>query len=265
VKPTRHDCAFAAILALLGCGDDPSGLTSSAGDPVVGAPCGSVNETRRCTCESGAKGAQSCADDGWTECVCDEQAKPGGGGPGSAKPGASSAGTPAGNLRSDIEFEWERTQKTSGSCEPGYYEGDFEGLYASGLTVVGAPIPVFALGTPGKPGLSFTLERKSGGGEKLEITNGKMDGVADGAFPFKGTLTGSLDCETLVFDSILDGYYSLGVDGIGMFKFVGPLLGKYDKDTHSIVMATWKVKEFDPPPIVDWAGGEGTWEASWKP
>lgn len=259
------------LLAVLGCGEnDGGGSSSSNGDDGAGGDddgSGSdkdcvVNSTQKCKCAELA-GAQTCKAGGWDECVCLDD-KNGGTVVGSSKTPQTGSSTPAGNLRADIKFDWERTEPVEGSCEPGYYEGDFQGLYASGLTVVNVPIPVFALGQPGRPGLSFTLE-KSGNGETLEVKNGKMDGVADGAFPFIGTLTGTLNCETLMFDLILDGYYSLGVDGVGMFKFKGPLLGGYDKVGRKVVDATWNVKEYDPPPSLDGAGGTGIWTAQWVP
>jgi hypothetical protein len=257
------------LLAVLACGENDGGGSSSSADDGAGGDDGSgsdkdcdVNSTRKCKCAELA-GAQTCKAGGWDECVCLDD-KNGGTVVGSSKTPQMGSSTPAGNLRADIRFDWERTEPVEGSCEPGYYEGDFQGLYASGLTVVNAPIPVFALGQPGRPGLSFTLE-KSGNGEMLEVKNGKMDGVADGAFPFIGTLTGTLNCETLMFDLILDGYYSLGLDGIGKFKFKGPLLGGYDKVGRKVVDATWNVKEYDPRPTLDGAGGTGVWSAQWVP
>jgi hypothetical protein len=256
------------LLACLACGDDAA--LSSSDDPssgadggtiASGAKCATRYETKACSCDA-LKGAQYCTATGWSDCECQ---LPSGGTVTSngSTPSQDGASTPAGNLRTDIHFDWERTPRTEGSCEPGYYEGTFQGLYASNITFVGAPIPVFALGTPGHPGLSFTLTKKAGGGEKLVIENGKMDGTADGAFPFIGTLTGTLDCDTLEFNAILDGHYSLGVDGVGIFKFKGPLIGKYDKATRSVVMATWDVDEYDPPPLNPDDGGYGDWNATW--
>lgn len=259
---TRMSAVWVALLGVAACGAEgmaESAASAKPGETVMpGAACGLLNETRGCSCDEHEKGAQDCNEEGWSECICESS----GAGDPEKKPSRGES-APAGNLRSDIEFEWERTKASQGSCEPGYYEGTFKGLYASSITVVGAHIPVFALGTPGKPGLSFTLKRKPGAGETLEIENGVMDGVADGAFPFKGTLTGTLDCDTLQFDAILDGYYSLGVDGVGMFKFKGPLKAGYDKATRSVTMGTWDVKEYDPTHPFPWVGGFGDWEAKW--
>lgn len=228
---------------------------------VAVAPCPQLNLTAPCTCGS-AHGRRTCETSGWTSCQCaaDPTTLPDG--------SVGSTQVPAGNLRSDITFDWERTGTNIGaSCEPGHYEGDFQGLYASQLTFVCAPIPVFALGTPLQPGLSFTLEQ-SASGEYLEIRDGVMVGTADGLFPFRGTITGTLNCQTLKFEATLEGYYSLGVDGIGMFRFVGPLLADYDPVTHSMINATWDVAEYDfatGTPRPDICGGAGVWTAEWVP
>lgn len=235
--------------------------TASDDDDVQAGECAQRNETRRCACDDDLFGAQTCDGSEWGDCACltdqgivTKPAIPGGGGGGDV---------PSGNLRTDIVFEWERTKAQAGSCEPGDYTGDFMGLYSSQLTFINFPIPVFALGQLDRPGLAFTLEKK-GNGEKLEIANGVMQGTADGFFPFNGTLTGSLDCKSGQFNAELSGFYSLGVEGVGMFKFKGPLTGSYDKLTHSIQAGTWKVSEYDPAPVLPGAGGEGNWHATWK-
>lgn len=248
------------LLLLASCGAPAAGdeaLDESDDDAV--SSC-AVHETKACECDD-LPGRQLCGVAGWGGCECQTEdgvvvTKP--------VPGAASGSSvPAGNLRTDIVFEWDRTKAQAGSCEPGDYTGDFMGLYASQLTFINFPIPVFALGQLDRPGLAFTLEKK-GNGELLEIANGKMEGTADGFFPFRGTLTGSLDCQTGEFKSELSGFYSLGVEGVGMFKFKGPLTGKYDKVKHAIEMGTWRVDEYDPPPTLPNAGGQGNWHATWK-
>jgi hypothetical protein len=247
------------VLLLAGCGGEPPvDEELDEADDEASVAC-TFNETQACECDE-LPGRQVCNSAGWGDCEClsDDgivtQPVPG---------TVSSGSVPAGNLRSDIEFEYERTKAQAGSCEPGDYTGDFMGLYASQLTFINFPIPVFALGQLDRPGLAFTLEKK-GNGELLEIANGKMEGTADGFFPFRGTLTGSLDCQTGEFKSELSGFYSLGVEGVGMFKFKGPLTGKYDKVKHAIEMGTWRVDEYDPPPTLPNAGGQGNWHANWK-
>lgn len=262
--------SYAASLAccLWGCGDPDD--TSTALEPEQGATpgsvCGVVNETRACSCMNGSSGAQACSAQGWTFCACSGAPSPSGmtSSPSPlGNPGDPSV-TPPGNLRADIVFDWQRSEASSGSCEPGNYDGTFVGLYSSGLTFVNAPIPVFALGTGLTPGLNFTLEQTADG-ETLRIANGKMTGTADGLFPFNGSITGTLNCSTNRFEAVLDGYYSLGVDGVGKFHFKGPLLAVYDPATHTMTSGTWEVVEYDPKPVLPGAGGGGTWSAGWKP
>lgn len=256
-------------LVLLGaaCAEDAD-ATSVFGPPVQaeqpGTACDQIHETRACACD-GASGAQACTAQGWSFCTCVPRVSAGAPAPvGVASDDAGVAATPLGNLRADIVFDWPRTEPPPGSCEPGEYDGTFVGLYASALTWVNAPIPVFALGTGLTPGLHFTLEQ-SADRETLTIANGKMSGTADGLFPFNGSITGTLNCKTNRFEAELDGYYSLGLDGIGKYHFKGPLLARYDPITHTMQEGTWKVIEYDPPPTLPGAGGEGTWEAGWLP
>jgi hypothetical protein len=260
---------WVVCLTLLACGEEDDGAVSSDDDQEVrdggkasGGKCGAINSTQRCKCDD-LNGSQNCTSSGWDDCVCVD-VKNGGTVIGDTKIPQQGSGTPSGNSRTDLHFTWQETDPVEGSCEPGYYEGDFTGFYASQLTFINFPIPVFSLGQPGRPGLSFTLE-KTGNGETLEIKNGKMDGTADGLFPFTGTLTGTLDCDTLQFNAILDGFYSLGAEGVGMFRFKGPLTGAYDKVARKINMGTWKVDEYDPPPLMANAGGQGDWNAGWLP
>lgn len=266
-RPLRPSILLAlALLASLSACDEGGGGPLPGNDPVQGTTCAPLNTTTACQCGSDP-GSRSCLASGWSPCQCASA-------PDTLIDGGTEAGpdtgfdgpvpTPPGNLRSDIVFDWERTQPSDASCEPGFYEGTFWGLYASSLTFVGAPIPVAALGTPLRPGLAFTLEQ-SADGELLEISDGWVEGTADGLFPFAGTLTGTLDCETLKFEAELDGYYSLGLDGIGMFRFVGPVTADYDMQTHSMVNGTWDLKEYDPPSALDNAGGWGEWDATWSP
>src|SRR4051794_35575919 len=114
------------LVSCVACGDE--GGTSTSGSSASGADGGAIKsgqkcdtryETRACSCDA-LKGAQSCTATGWSDCEC--QLPNGGTVRGSSStPSQDGLSTPAGNLRSDIHFDWERTPMTEGSCEPGYY------------------------------------------------------------------------------------------------------------------------------------------------
>ena len=178
---------------------------------------------------------------------------------GGAVPGgvASASVGPEAN-RSATRFDWQRTQPSMGSCEAGHYEGTFSGIYGPSIIVVSdlKVIPVFPIDLPGSPGLQFDLAR-TGQGEVFTVQNGKMNGNALGAFPFTADIQGSLDCEKMTFDAkLINGSYFIGPLE---YRFEGPFLGAYDKQSHSFVNGTWKVTEPDYPT----AGGEGDWSARW--
>jgi len=135
-------------------------------------------------------------------------------------------------------------------CKPGRYKGTFTGTYASSAAIIPLPIPVSG-------DIDLTLVQ-SAKGEVLEITDGKLSGLANAIFPFAADLIGKLDCKTSKLDpstSLKNGYYVvLGIN----FTFEGSFLGDYDKMNAAFVNGTWDVKE--PNPIY---GGTGTWSASW--
>ena len=153
-------------------------------------------------------------------------------------------------------------------CKAGRYEGNFSGFYSSGFAG-GIPIPVVALDLSGKPGLSFTLLKTDSGGQEFAtytISNGFVDGVADGAFPFKGALTGTLDCKTKRFVGELDGMYSILLPlGLNEGAFKGPVTGQYNPATHSFTLGEWHVKESEEVvlDIFSDAGGDGDWDATY--
>ena len=186
-----------------------------------------------------------------------------GGDPGTGGIGATGAGglsifggADAGPYPYDkaVTFDWPESTSV-GTCKAGHYAGQFSGLYASGLTFVGVPIPVAG-------NLSLTLAQ-SADGEFFTITGGKICGTADGLFPFKAEVTGTLDCATgkLVGGRLTNGAYYLGLPGIPGGTFEGPFPATYDKLTNAFT-GTWKVyepKEATPEPIY---GGSGDWNAS---
>lgn len=152
------------------------------------------------------------------------------------------------------------------ACRAGRYEGDFEGLYSSGYTFIGVPIPVFALDAAG-PGLGFTLNAQQGSGEipSYTISDGYVRGTADGIFPFEGALSGTLDCVTKTFSGTLTGGYCVGPClGINEAKFSGPVHGTYDGISFSFTAGTWElVEEGSDQAIAFEFGGSGAWNAHW--
>ncbi len=143
-----------------------------------------------------------------------------------------------------------------GACESGRYTGSFSGLYSSGLTFVGTPIP--AAGN-----LELTLA-PSADGEFFTITGGTLCGLLNGDFPFSADISGTLDCTKLelVNGELSNGSYWLGiVIGPPAGTFNGPFVATYDKVKHSFT-GTWKVYEpgmANPEPIY---GGNGPWSAN---
>lgn len=246
-----------------GCGSESGGRGARGTEEgqQAGSECAPANATGPCTCANSNPGRQICNGTGWGACVCSEVA--GGGSGGSGGTGGGSGGTGGTHLTADpgandspVRFDWLRTEPANGSCEAGHYEGSFEGLYMAPLAF-NAPIPV--ANVPGLPGgLVFDLE-KEGSGEVFKVSNGKLSGMANGAFPFEADIVGSLDCTTKKFDAmLLNGSY---VVGIFTYMFEGPITADYDKVTHTLVNGVWNVTE----PMNAGSGGSGTWTVSWMP
>jgi hypothetical protein len=247
------------FLAAVGCSDDTMMNTRGASGGVpAGTSCGAQNLTQACTCPSGWAGSQTCALGAWSTCTCRAPAANGGAGTGPGGAANGSVGTLNGN-RSSARFDWQRTEPSMGSCEAGHYEGTFGGIYGPSIIVVAdlKVIPVFPIDLPGSPGLAFDLMRE-GQGEVFTVSNGKMNGNALGAFPFTADIQGRLDCDQLKFDAkLVNGSYFIGPLE---YKFEGPLIANYDKQSHSFIAGTWQVTE----PAWPGAGGGGDWSASWK-
>ncbi|MET0384613.1 MAG: hypothetical protein ABW321_01580 [Polyangiales bacterium] len=249
---------YLLMLAAAGCGADTTldarGATPSGA--AAGSTCPQPNLTQACRCDNGWAGSQTCSLSAWSSCSCRAPA-PGsaGSGPGAAAPGV--VGTVSNN--SPTRFDWQRTEPSLGSCEAGHYEGTFGGIYGPSIIVVSdlKVIPVFPIDLPGSPGLAFDLMRE-GQGEVFTVSNGKMNGNALGAFPFTADIVGKLDCDLLKFDAqLVNGSYFIGPLE---YRFEGPLIANYDKQSHSFIGGTWEVMEPDWPG----AGGGGDWSASWK-
>jgi hypothetical protein len=149
------------------------------------------------------------------------------------------------------------------SCEAGRYTGAFTGFYASGLTVVGVPIPVAG-------DVNLTLDQ-SANGEFYTISNGRITGTADGILAqYSCDLSGTLDCTAKKLENgIIDCNYCVGVfagdSGICLGiegHFIGPLTADYDAANQSFENGTWKGKEGADAGVF---GGSGNWTAAYGP
>jgi hypothetical protein len=166
---------------------------------------------------------------------------------GSASSGSGAGGGPA-DAGPDVKFDWPETPPGA-KCLAGKYAGMFNGVYMSSLTFFPAPIPVAG-------NVNITLGQTMNG-EFFNITDGKLDGVADGAFPFAGTIVGGLDCKTLQFTGqIKMGSYA--VPGWMVVGFEGDMPSGYDKVAHTFTNGKWTVHEANQT-----FGGSGTWTATW--
>jgi hypothetical protein len=172
----------------------------------------------------------------------------GSGGSGTADAGGG-AGGPLDGGKPDVVFDWPETVPGL-KCKAGRYQGTFTGTYASSATIIPLPVPVSG-------DINLTLVQ-SANGEVLEITNGKLSGVADLVFPFSADLVGKLNCKTSKLDpstALKNGtYVVLGFN----FFFEGSFLGDYNKTIPAFQNGLWDVKE--PNPIY---GGTGMWTANW--
>jgi hypothetical protein len=247
-------CAASGLFAAACASDEPAvsrgnGNLSgdgdgTAGDGDKGGSCTAETE-EDCSCPDGQPdGRRYCFEGHWLECSC-------------------------------LDDSEDAPLDLTGDCRPGRYEGDFWGYYNSSFTVVGVPIPVFALSATAAPGLAFTLnavgevvEPGAEFGGTLEISDGYVKGTADGLFPFEGKLTGKLDCKTKKFEATLKGGYCLiGCVGVGVNQadFEGPVVGYYNSDAHAFAKSTWKLVEKTPlMGVLIGFGGEGEWSATWK-
>jgi hypothetical protein len=184
----------------------------------------------------------------------------------------------AGNARTDITFDWTRTEPDDLACEAGHYEGSFAGLYYSRLNWP-IPFPVTGVDLPGMPGLQFDMLPAEPGETTLQV-DGKFDGLADGVFPFRGDFVGELDCKTGKFTGMmLNAEYAIGprdlivVENPIRFAFEGPVSADYDKVTHTFVNGLWDAVEpqfggmpsqtLPRDPLRDGVGGSGVWSAGW--
>jgi hypothetical protein len=221
-------------------------------DDVAVGNCAPNNATAQCTCGT-EPGRQVCTAGLWSSCECAPiGAQPPGSG-GATGTGGATGNAPQtfpGNNRTDITFAWQSTAPapTDGTCPPGRYEGNIQGIYYSSIfPVFGVPIANFDL--PGQPsGFFFDLEPAQGG-ETLQRVTGEVNGLVDLVIPFKVKVIGELNCRSGVFTGKLtDGKYSILVEPLLEQTFDGVAQAKYDKHTHTFINGTWDVRETSAVP-----------------
>lgn len=280
------DARATALLVLLcaSCAsgaDDPGGMRDDArqqeGIVAQDAECLWEHETFPCTCAGGEAGRAVCQGGELSACEC-EPASSGTMLGQQATPEPEEVDALAGNARSDIVFEWTRTEPDGLTCEPGHYEGSFAGSYFSRINWP-IPFPVIGVDLPGFPGLQFDMAPAEPGEVTFKV-DGKFDGLADGLFPFRGDFVGELNCETGEFEGMMkNAEYSIGPDQLIIlenpirFQFEGPVWATYDKLTHSFVGGIWDAVEpqfggmpfqsYPRDPLRDGVGGSGVWSAGW--
>ncbi len=219
---------------------------TGGGTTVTATACAPENVTEPCVCGS-TPGRRACTQGAWSACDCAAA-------PVTAKTdgGTATVGPLSfpGNDRSDIHFTWQSTTPPpiDGTCPPGRYEGNIQGIYYSPL-LVGLPLPIANLDLPGGPsGFYFDLE-PSLGGETLQRVHGQVTGQVDLAIPFVVDVEGALNCRSGVFTGkLLNGHYSVLIDMLLEQKFEGVAQAKYDKRTHTFIDGVWDVQETSSMP-----------------
>jgi len=201
---------YVLVLAwAMGCGGGDEDVRGSA----VGASCATPNQTQACMCDSSA-GRQVCTQAGWGECECDGvNVDLTAGQAGHAGP------APAGNLRTDINFDWQETSAAAGPCQAGEYVGTFECQFES--------MPVMPMGP-----VTMRLEA-SADGEFLEVRDGIIDAQTMGPM-LHADLEGQLDCTNRRFEArMLNGMAAI-IPGLPFNTFEGTLSGDYEPTTATI-------------------------------
>jgi hypothetical protein len=155
-----------------------------------------------------------------------------------------------------IMFDWQETTPGMNDCQPGTYTGTFTCNYTG--PGIDDSNPFVATGP-----VVFTLT-KSQNGEFLEISDGHIQGLADGIFDFHATLQGQLDCSTnMLIGMAMDGAYGLGdADVLPVGAFEGALSGTLDRSSATL-SGDWNLS------ITDGLGAGGAcvgpWSATWMP
>jgi hypothetical protein len=158
---------------------------------------------------------------------------------------------PNDDLDPSVTFEWKESLPGQGTCKPGKYTGMFTCDYIQ----MGQTMPLVVVSGP----ITITLT-KSMSGEFLEVSDGQLDGIAQGIIGFTSMLTGKLDCNTLEFTaSAVMGTYGFGDPKLFPFgTFEGALTGTLDTAT-LVLSGDWALTEN--------MGGvcAGPWTASFTP
>jgi hypothetical protein len=238
-----------SMLASASCGSAAGDLPGwKAGEPERTGECAPENLTAPCQCADRG-GRQLCTAGMWSSCDC--AAGAGGNGAGGGGAGGGPGGIQPGNDRTDITFDWQSTAEPiePGTCPPGRYEGNLQGVYWSILDPTRIGLPITNIDLPGAPsGFHFDLEPAQGG-ETIQRVKGEVDGLADLLFPFKARIEGTLNCRSGVFNGrLIDGHYSILAEGVLPQTFDGVASAKYDKRTHTFVNGTWDVRETSAVP-----------------
>jgi hypothetical protein len=176
-----------------------------------------------------------------------------------------------------------------GSCQPGHYVGDFNGMYNSAAWGNGSsPLSIAATPAMGRPGLEFWLEaiphncrsdeefcadftvrggKIRGYANPFSAPNMPDDGNSDGptlAIRLEIDFGGNLDCSRGKFRGLLqNGCYDVATI---LFRFEGTAPADYDPATSSFTNGMWMVTELPSadawfPPDSN-IGGMGSWQAS---
>jgi hypothetical protein len=250
-----------SVLWLAACASDPAAMRKPPMQPGPdqGVLCEQNNATDACTCVGGAAGRRVCTGGQWQACEC-VAPDLGAAGSGPNAPIDRPADALAGNARSDITFDWTRTEPDDLACEPGHYEGSFAGLYYSRINWP-IPFPVTGTDLPDAPGLQFDMLPAEPGETVLKV-NGKFDGKT-------GKFTGMM----LNADYVIGPREIVIIENPIWFHFEGPVSADYDKITHTFVNGTWDAVEpafggtpaptLPRDPLRDGVGGSGVWSTGW--
>lgn len=135
-----------------------------------------------------------------------------------------------------------------GSCPPGEYEGNLQGIYYSNIAA-GLGVPITNVDAPGQPSSFHFMLSPAKGGELSQAVEGELDGTADDLFPFTAQIHGELDCRNALFTGTMtDGTYSILTKGLLPQTFDGVISSKYDKKTHTFIEGNWDVRETSSTP-----------------